>query len=316
MPVARFRLIPRLLSWLAITVGACAAQGVGDGPLELDFTELMQGKNVLFVGAHPDDEFEFAPMLAEACLFNGATCHFVIASEAHSVGCSLAAEDTVDPDECSEVRREEMRRSAALLGGEVTFFGWEDLFYSHDAAGLALNLAQWAADNGGHDALVARFRSVLDERQPDIVLTLDPRHGSSCHPNHRAVAKLLFEAIAGLPPSTHPDVWLEADFWIAERLEGELKDIFMRGGIIPWPGVDTPLYWYDATKRLPNGHEAWDYLVEVQRVHRSQFPSLADGRPAPWVPREFRRIPLVRAADIDPDDELCEPLGLAQPAGP
>ena len=35
--------------------------------------EMMAGKRVLLVSAHPDDESLFAPLLAEVCRFNGAT---------------------------------------------------------------------------------------------------------------------------------------------------------------------------------------------------------------------------------------------------
>ena len=180
-----------------------------------------------------------------------------------------------------------------------------DLAFHNDDAAL-----NGAADNGGRKAMVRSMHDVVADFGPEIVLTLDPRSGNSCHPNHRAVAHILFEALDQLPEGERPEVWLEGDFWIGARLSGELSEIFANSGVIPWPGVDWPVHWYDANKLLPNGHPAWDYLVEVQRIHKTQYPALADGRPAQPVPAEFKRIPFINAADIDISDELCDPLQL------
>ena len=47
----------------------------------------LSEQRILFAGAHPDDEWGVAPLLAQACIDGGAQCHFVVASEARSYGC-------------------------------------------------------------------------------------------------------------------------------------------------------------------------------------------------------------------------------------
>jgi LmbE family N-acetylglucosaminyl deacetylase len=38
---------------------------------------------------------------------------------------------------------------------------------------------------GGRNKLVKRISETLDKFKPDYLLGFDPRHGTSCHPNHR-----------------------------------------------------------------------------------------------------------------------------------
>ena len=102
----------------------------------------LAGKSILYVGAHPDDEWGVSPLLAEACIDGGAKCHFVVASEAHSYGCLLTIK-LADPEKCSKIRRKEMLRSAKLFGAKAEFFGWADLFYAFDNSGLDQTSREW-----------------------------------------------------------------------------------------------------------------------------------------------------------------------------
>jgi len=278
----------------------------------VDFSRLLAGKSILFVGAHPDDESVSLAMMAEACLFNGATCRFVVASEHKSYGCSLA-NSVADPHECTRLRRKEMLASAALVNGTATFYGWEDLFFAHDEAGLERTIDRWARDNGGRAALVARFRRTLEETNPDVVLALDPRHGTSCHPNHRAATLLLMDAIHGLPAESRPAVFFENDFYVVTKMDEDTAAQFANGAIIAWPGDPAPMHWYDASRTLPNGRQAYDYVVDSLRAHASQYPAIAYGSTSPNPPASRRRVPYVRPADIDMSADLCTALELDYP---
>ena len=139
----------------------------------------MKGERILFFGAHPDDEWGLAPILAEACIEKGATCHFVVASDAKSWGCFLVGGER-DLDKCSEIRRGEMKKSAALFGAEAEFYGWEEKFHSHNAAGFERNLREWEEAYGGREGLVQRIAETLVAFHPTQVFALDPRHGSTC----------------------------------------------------------------------------------------------------------------------------------------
>lgn len=297
---------------LASCSGAGDAPGPASDPGDTDFSALLAGKSILFVGAHPDDESASMAMMAEACLHGGATCHFTVVSEEKSYGCYLTI-GLADPHECTRLRRAEMLESAALAGGTVEFYGWEEYFFSHNQAGLERNLDDWAADIGGRDALVARFRQTLDEKKPDVVISLDPRHGTSCHPNHRAATLLLMEAISALPAAARPEVFFENNFYVVARMDEETAAGFMNGGIYAWPDDPSPLHWYDASKVLPDGRQAYDYMVASLKAHATQYPDIADGSLTPDPPAALRRIPYVKPADIDMTADLCTALELDYP---
>ncbi len=270
----------------------------------------MAGRTVLFVGAHPDDEWGVAPLLADACLDQGAKCHFVVASEGKSYGC-LPTIGLRDPHECSRIRRQEMRAAAALFGGEVEFFGWEDLFYSFNDGGLQLTLADWAKAEQGRDMLVQRFERVLRQHRPTVVFTLDPRHGSTCHPSHRAAALLLLEAVQRLEPAQRPTVWLEQTDNIDERSK-TVADVNARLGYAAWPDTGRDTVYYDAAKRLRNGVSAYDYALAARRVHKSQFPDEASGKVRSNASKAEQRVPLAPIASLRSDD-YCTSLKLQRP---
>lgn len=271
--------------------------------------QALAGQRILHIAAHPDDEAIFAPMLAEACRFNGATCHLVVAQDADSYGC-LRTIGLADTKRCSAIRRKEVAASAANLDATHEFYGFREGMYNWNDAGVRSNLAALEEEAGGREALVARFRRTLDEFRPDVVLGFDPRHGTSCHPNHRAVLQLAIEAIGGLPPERRPQVWLDSDYavpWSPPPDPG-LQAVIDGFGLVRWPGDEaTPVTWYDANVALPDGRTAYDYAVDALRLNATQFPEVATGKLTPAPDPEFRRIPMVRLQDIDPNAQgMCE----------
>lgn len=269
--------------------------------------EMMAGKRVLLLSAHPDDEGLFAPLMAEVCRFNGATCHMVAAAEAESPGCIIPLK-LHDLKQCSAMRRFETAASAANVNSTHEFYGWRDLLLPWNDAGLDRNVQAWAKDVGGRDKLVQRISRTLTEFKPDFLLGFDPRHGTSCHPGHRAIVLLALEAIGQLPQMLKPDVWLVSDFAVPTTAPPELAPIIDSFGIVRWPNDDAAVTWYDSNFTLPNGRTTWDYLVDVLRLNSTQFPEIATGKLTPNPPPEHRRIPFVRLTDIDPAKRgMCEP---------
>ena len=56
----------------------------------------------------------------------------------------------------------------------------------------------WAERAGGPQALLDRFMAAIGDSGADVIYTLDPRHGSYCHPSHRAVGALVVQAVVEL----------------------------------------------------------------------------------------------------------------------
>ena len=273
------------------------------GPL----AERMAGKRVLLISAHPDDEGLFAPLMAEVCRFRGGTCHLVVAAEAKSPGCQRTL-NLEDRELCSSMRRQETAASAANLNATHEFFGWEDLLAPWNDAGLERNLKEWAEKAGGHDKLLERIGESLQKFRPDFLLGFDPRHGTSCHPGHRAILLLTLEALEKLPPERRPEVWLESDFAVPTTAPPELAPIIDGYGVVRWPGDPTATTWYDANVAFANGRTGWDYLVDAFRLNATQFPEVASGKITPSPPETYRRIPFVRLSEIQPKQRgMCEP---------
>lgn len=289
---------------LSMSLGSAQA---GNPPsLSGPLAEMMAGKRVLLVSAHPDDEGLFAPLLAEVCRFHGATCHMVVAAEAKSPGCARTI-NLEDPDKCSALRRMETRASAANLNASFEFYGWRDVLAPWNDAGLDRNLSEWAQDAGGRDKLLDRIGETLSRFKPDFLLGFDPRHGTSCHPNHRAIVLLTLEALQKLPVERRPRVWLESDFAVPTSAPPDLAPIIEGFGIVRWPGDSVSVTWFDATFALPDGRTGWDYLVDTLRLNATQYPDVATGKLTPAPDARYRRVPFVSLSDIDPRQRgMCE----------
>ena len=217
------------------------------------FVQQLAGKRVLWIGAHPDDESTVAPVLGEACVDGGATCTFLVATRGEG-GCGG------NPSECATTRSAEMQAAAKLYRGVVV--QW-DLADGPETTTNQVADA-WAAASGGAEALIAKMKSAIEAAAPDVVVTFDPRHGTTCHPAHRAVAELALTALqrigAGAPPA-----WL-----------GEVRiDIAANGstiGYLPAVAGDPKLVTYDATRSSAGAKgQTWEYLLANLRVHASQF---------------------------------------------
>ena len=272
------------------------------GPL----AEKMAGKRVLLVSAHPDDEGLFAPLLAEVCRFNGATCHLVVAADAESPGCIMSL-GLRDLEKCSAMRRIETAASAANLNATHEFYGWRDVLAPWNDAGLDRNIREWAADAGGRDKLIERIAQTLQEFKPDFLLGFDPRHGTSCHPNHRAIVLLTLDAVKQLPSTQRPEIWLESDFAVPTKAPPDLAPIIDGFGVVRWPNDKTPTTWHDGNFKLPNGRTTWDYLVDAMRLNSTQFPEIATGKQTPSPPAQYRQIPFVQLNQINPEQRgMCE----------
>lgn len=141
----------------------------------------ITGKRITWISAHPDDEVLAGTALTQLCATNECLLVVLTRGEAgtcHRTSCrpSLAA-----------VREEEMRRAAEFLGARLVHLSYRDGSGSTPAEVLRAWTSRAAVDV---QRLVGDFKS-------DLVITLDPRHGSTCHPDHRAVGQLVAEAVEG-----------------------------------------------------------------------------------------------------------------------
>jgi LmbE family N-acetylglucosaminyl deacetylase len=213
-------------------------------------------KSLLWVGAHPDDETIAAPLIARLCVDEGISCTFLVMTKGEAGTCRLP--NGCHPD-LGTVRAAEMRRSARLFGARLNQWSLPD----------GGGLTGWNAASGGPDALVGRVASLIGRVKPDLVLTLDPRHGSTCHPDHRAAGEVVLEAVQRL--SRQPMVYL-----LETHVTGSTSPFSIE--FSPAAPASAGVLGFDANQALrARDTTAWQLTVLAAQAHASQFDAGAVG---------------------------------------
>jgi LmbE family N-acetylglucosaminyl deacetylase len=224
---------------------------------------------LLVAVAHPDDEtFGCGSVLAHAAARGVAT----------TVVCATRGElggDTPGPP-LGRRREAELREACSILGvSRVEVLGWPD---------------------GSVDAAVeAPIAALLDEEQPDVVVTLDASDG---HPDHAAVRDAVLRAVAGRD--------LRAYLWCLPR---SLMTQFTGD-----PSLGTP------DDEITTCLDVSSYLAlrsQAMRAHASQVPPYASMSPELadaflTVDRLQRVWPAWDAARHE--DDWIEPSSVAAPS--
>jgi len=209
------------------------------------------------VTAHPDDEILIAPLLARRCIRGGASCAFLVMTAGEGGG-------------PAEVRSGELARSAALLNARLTQWSFADVMA--DVEGV------WSAQAGDRETLVRQLADAIAIERPDMILTLDPMHGTTCHPAHRAIGRLVMDTGA-------PNVFL---IETAARFTGD--------GFELWNAAPVAASMYTA-------NEDWQYAVRVAEIHASQFTA-AQVESLRTLPPEQKRVWYMQAGK--PSQTHCE----------
>jgi LmbE family N-acetylglucosaminyl deacetylase len=244
----RRRILTILLGLTLAALHSAAAQPPG----RLSPALFPGASSVLWIGAHPDDETLLAPLLGRLCLDEGLKCSFLVVSRGEAGHCLLPK--GCKPD-LATVRTREMQRAAAHFRAQLTLWNLPD--------GGASNGA-WDVASGGHEALVARVSGLVARKKPDVVLTFDPRHGSTCHTDHTALGSLVLEAVARLP---NPP----ATYLLETRVTFTATPFAMHfASAAPF---SAGAFAFDANQLLqvPGRPAAWESVRDVMRLHPSQF---------------------------------------------
>jgi LmbE family N-acetylglucosaminyl deacetylase len=206
---------------------------------------VVTAERILFIGAHPDDEIMASPLLGTLCVELRKDCSILVLTRGEGGGDAA-------------VRSGEMSRSAAFLNASLRQWTLPDVMSNvRDAWG---------------PSVVNDIRAVILEKQPTVVITMDPHHGSTCHPAHRALGTIVTEAIAGTQARL---------YFVGTAATFSGSDIFFSAGTDPSGEV------IDATN-------AWHWLISVVQIHASQFtPGQVDALTR--VPDEQRRVWLMPA---------------------
>lgn len=133
-----------------------------------------EGKVILAVFAHPDDESTVAPILAKY-VREGAKVHLVIVTDGrygtndfhdHEAGETLVA-----------TRKEEMKCASEKLGAALTHLDYHD----------QLRAAEGYDGHVPHArAIVKELYGIVEKEQPDVIITWGP-DGGTTHMDHRLI---------------------------------------------------------------------------------------------------------------------------------
>ena len=136
----------------------------------------------LFI-AHPDDEV-FCSGLVCKVAEAGVPVHIVCLTAGE--GGRLGSPEIATRDTIAEIRRDEMRRSAAVLGvADVSFLGYVD----PEPVGVTLR-----APDHNPETLRADIAAEIDRRTPAVVLTHGPT-GEYGHPAHILLHNMLRDTL-------------------------------------------------------------------------------------------------------------------------
>jgi LmbE family N-acetylglucosaminyl deacetylase len=219
-------------------------------------------RSILWIAAHPDDDVVVAPLLFSLCRDRSLRCTFIVATRGEKGPCLLAG--GCEPD-VGTVRTGEMQRAAAYFGASLIQLAYED--------GGGVAPPAW-----DRDELRSTIASLID-MNPDVVLTFDPRHGTTCHPDHMAVGSLVTDALANR--STGPVL-----FYLETRVNV----------------ITDPLHLefapsYPNAAHLYTFRGGWNALIADMQIHRSQFDDSWVAA-ALQVPDADRDVYVARATDL------------------
>lgn len=148
---------------------------------------LQEGADVLAVWAHPDDEsYLGGGLMAAAAAAGGRVVNVTATLGEHGTDDPVA----LPPARLAGIRRQELQNALAAMGvHESVHLGFED--GTVETVDTAMG--------------VRRISTVLDEVDPDVVVTFGP-DGFTGHPDHIAIGNWTREAVAARPA---PPVLLE-----------------------------------------------------------------------------------------------------------
>lgn len=221
--------------------------------------------SVLWIGAHPDDEVLAAPLLARWCRDGRARCSLLTATRGGDGPCLLSGGCAPD---LATVRSAEAGASSQYFGANAILLSWPD--------GGGMRPPPWDPGAGGSREAVATIAGFIRAEAPDVVLTFDPRHGTTCHPDHRAIAAVVLEAV-GLVAAP-PEVFL---------LESRLRIDADPFAIQFLPATSEGIRFDATTPLAATGAPAWNAVEADMERHPSQFDGvwLAAVRDAPPTQR-------------------------------
>jgi LmbE family N-acetylglucosaminyl deacetylase len=261
------------------------------GSTSIDARLARGGARVLWCAAHPDDECFAGPVLARASLYHRRPLCFVVLTSGDGGECHVPG--GCRPD-VATVRRREMRAVAARYGAELQ----HERFWNAPLPVTSFPprpqiAARWRARR---DPVVV-VAATLVRFRPDVVLTFDPDHGATGHPEHQIASRVTTAAIrlaaTGAATLGGPPHRVAATYYVLNRF----WPLRLVGRADPGPVTER----FDATLPCTPTQSCLRVMLDATRLHRSQERDMETVR---TLRSAFATIDLRR---VDPFTELKDP---------
>jgi LmbE family N-acetylglucosaminyl deacetylase len=269
-----------------IKVWLCAALALGAMAGEALQGAALLKTDLMFVGAHPDDETGIAAVLARYAGQN-KTVAAVYCTRGEGGGNMVG---TQAGPALGILREAELRECLATLGVRYVYFlDEEDFFYTES---LAATLEKW-----DREEVLGKLVRVVRSLRPDVIVTMNPAPNPGQHGHHQAAGVLATEAFAAA-----------AD---AKRFPEQLT----HEGLEPWQvrklyysGSAEPNVKVRTDETLPNGKVPAELAAQALVHHRSQaFGNFGN---SPWLRRPSSFVLARTAVEVTlPESDLLDSVG-------
>lgn len=210
---------------------------------------IRAAKKILVFATHPDDETLMSPLLKEVC--QTAQCKIISATAGGGSG-EICTPSGVTCAEVVRIRNEEFNRAAAFLNFTPVI---SDFPY-RDGKHLELAYQQWDHHAAGWGGVSAVVQAQIAGFEPDVVLTFDPRHGTTCHDEHMLTGEVVYRALKDWTFPKDKVFFLETMLSFNGTADGGGFGVFVPG--------DEKTYIYDM-------RDQWGVVVDLLHLYSSQF---------------------------------------------
>ena len=226
--------------------------------------------DVLYVGAHPDDEASSLSTLGQFAADHRLRAGVVTITRGEGGGNAVGTEEG---PVLGSLREAEERRAVGKVGlTEVFNLDKADFYYT---ASSPLTEQAW-----GHQDTLAKLVRVIRQTRPEIAITMDPAPQPGNHGNHQFAARLAIEAYTAAADSIAFPEQISTEHlrpWAVSRL------FFtgMRGEPVMGPDCEKSLHLTESTDQVyavwagrntPDGGDTW-----AQRERKAQREYVTQG---------------------------------------
>lgn len=253
---------------------------------------IEQKARMMWIVAHPDDESMGGGVLAKAGPGLGNPLYFLVLTHGEGGECRVPGGC---PPDLATFRKAEMEKVARLYGAELQMESFFNAPLPTESFPKRSELAKVWKKHKDPEVVCAK---AIRKFKPDVILTFDPDHGFTGHPEHQLVSRFATAAVRLAAAETAelgkskahlcPHVFYIKNLYLPFTLFGAGD---------PGPYSEA----FDVTQACTDKQSCREVMAEFTKPHRSQA---ADMQQVRRLCKVIRRMYLYRA---DPFTEIKDP---------